>query len=246
MKWDSDKNGQFLEECSRQNISSYFDNLKYYCIFSGDVDKSVELFVNFFLNAASIMNRTFTFNKNYKTTDRMKNSSYFDKECLEQKLILRKSLRKYRKNRSDENKRAYSLCRKNYKSFLYSKRLAFNKQKITSILGNYKNSKLFWKEIKSITFFENKSNIIETNQFFEFFKSIFQKQTDLPPICLERNKKPYFRFDIDDESFLDLNSNITEKEVQDSISSMKNEKSPGSDGILNEMLKPTASDIIPF
>ena len=105
---------------------------------------------------------------------------------------------------------------------------------------------MFWKEIKSITFFENKSNIIETNQFFEFFKSIFQKQTDLPPICLERNKKPYFRFDLDDESFLDLNSSITEKEVQDSILSMKNEKSPGSDGILNEMLKPTASEITPF
>ena len=115
--------------------------------------------LNFFLNAASIMNKTFTFNTNHKTTNKIENSSYFDKECLEQKLNLRKSLRKYRKKRSDENKKAYSLCRKNYKSFIYSKRQAFNKQKVSSILVNFKNSKLFWKEIKSITFFENKGSL---------------------------------------------------------------------------------------
>ena len=81
MKWDNEKLGQFFEECSKQNISSYFDHLK--SIISSDVNKSVELFGNFFLNAASIMNKTFTFNTNHRTTNKIENSSYFDKECLE-------------------------------------------------------------------------------------------------------------------------------------------------------------------
>ena len=77
--------------------------------------------------------------------------TYFDKECYEQKLLLRKCLRKYKRNGNDENKNAYAQCRKNYKCFLRDKQQAFNKLKVQSLLKNFKNSKLFWQEINAIT-----------------------------------------------------------------------------------------------
>ena len=73
---------------------------------------------------------------------------------------------------------------------------------LTAILTNFKNSKLFWKDIKSITIKENNYYNIETKDFFHYFKSIFQKDATPPPICFESNQTPYYTFDNQNELFL--------------------------------------------
>ena len=155
-------------------------------------------------------------------------------------------MRKYKRKNTIENKVAYTECRKKYKSFVENKKKSFNNSKISSLLNNFNNSKLFWKEIQSITLHENTSNNIRTEQFFIYFKSVFQKEISLPPICLETNQTARFTFDDQNESFLALNADITKEEVESSFLSIKSNKSPGTDCILNEMLKSTSVDIIPF
>ena len=68
-------------------------------------------------------------------------------------------------------------------------------------MENFNNSKLFWKEIKAITLNKNNYNNISTEQFFPYFKSVFQKDFSPPPICLEPNQTAYFEFDDQNESF---------------------------------------------
>ena len=172
--------------------------------------------------------------------------TFFDKECYEQKLILRKCLRKYKRKNNNENKTEYTECRKKYKSFIENKKKIFNKSYVSYLLNNFNNSKLFWKEIKSITLHENNYNNIETEQFYIYFKSVFQKDFSPPPICLEPNQTAYITFDDQNETLLDLNADITLEEVESSLSSIKSSKSPGTDCILNEMLKSTSNDITPF
>ena len=82
--------------------------------------------------------------------------------------------------------------------------------------------------------------------YFIYFKSIFQKDISPPPICFESNQTAYFTFDNQNESFLALNSDISREEVENSLSMIKSNKSPGSDCILNEMLKSTYLEITPF
>ena len=74
------------------------------------------------------------------SNQRNNRSSFFDKECHEKKLALRKYLRKYKRNKTIENKNNYVNFRKEYKSFISDKRQAYNNSKIQSILNNLKNS----------------------------------------------------------------------------------------------------------
>ena len=113
-------------------------------------------------------------------------------------------------------------------------------------MTNFKNSKLFWKDIKSITVKENNYYNIDTKDFFNYFKSVFQKHSCPPSICFESNQTPYYTFDNQNESFFALNSDITREEVENSLSMIKSSKSPGTDRILNEMLKSTSLEITPF
>ena len=243
IKWDNEKLNQFMFQCSVNNFELYLQYLEN--DLENNVDACIKKFCQFFLNASFMMETTC---KKIKNLSHIKYNSntYFDKECYEQKLALRKCFRKYRRNKNNENKSAYTECRKKYKSFVRNKKNIFNNLKIQSILKNFKNSKLFWKDIQSISVNTNTYHNIETKDFFSYFKSIFQKDATPPPICSEPNQTPYYTFDDQNESFLALNSDITREDVEYSLSVIKSNKSPGTDFILNEMLKSTSLEITPF
>ena len=237
LKWDNDKLSQFMHKCCEYNIKSYVQNLNN--VLETDVNECITMLCEFYHSASSMMNKTMSEFNNY-------NHSFFDNECYQQKLVLRKYLRKYQRCKSDENKTAYSNCRKNYKSFIEKKRHNFNCLKKETLLKNFKNQKLFWKEIKSISVSKNRNNNIDIKDFFIFYKSIFQTASEPPPICTEENQETYFNFDNQDPHFITLNSDISLSEVEQSLKSIKLNKSPGPDNILNEMLQSTSSDITPF
>ena len=170
VKWDDDKLYQFMNELCVNNFKTFLENLE--CNIKNDVNECIGLLCNFYQKAAHMMT------KSIKNINNQKNnrSSFFDKECHQKKLALRKYLRKYKRNKTIENKNNYANFRKEYKSFISDKRQAYNNSKIQSILNNFKNSKLFWKEIRALQIKENKHNSIEINTFFiilnQFFKQI--------------------------------------------------------------------------
>ena len=243
LRWDEQKLSQFLNECSSCNLKLFLSNL--HPVLNNDVNKCVESLSEFYRKMSHMMYREI---KNTKPVQNKKfsSNSFFDKECYQEKMILRKFLRKYNRNKSIENKKAYSEYRRNYKLFLNKKKQQYNQKQITSILSNFKNSKQFWKEIKSLTNVKTTYNHIDTNIFFNHFKLIYQKHSNPPPICYEENVLPYIDISETNESHLILNSDITFEEVENSIKKIKSDKSPGSDGVLNEMIKHTSPDVIPF
>ena len=62
----------------------------------------------------------------------------------------------------------------------------------------------------------------------------FKPRNQFPPICGEPFAGEYIYRNITDDKI--LNSSIAEDEVRQSIKSLKNNKSPGPDDILNEMI----------
>ena len=243
VKWDDEKLDQFKKEMCSNNFRSYIDNLE--SNIETDINTCIRSLCDFYLDACHMMKKPFK-NLDSQKSKKYSKISYFDKECFQMKLCLRKYLRKYKKCKSDENKNNYAKFRKEYKQLLALKRQQFNKNKIQSILNKAKDSKLFWKEIKSITITENKYNSIDINSFYTYFKSVFQNNLDPPPICYENVIHPYSDLKFSKDSYFYLNNQITTKEVRETILNLKLNKSPGHDGILNEMLKHTSEDIIPF
>ena len=121
IKWDNDKLSQFMHKCYEYNINSYLQNLKN--VLERDVNECITMLCEFYHNASSMRNKTVSEFNTYKHCHK---HSFFDNECYKQKLVLRKYLRRYQRCKSDENKTAYSNCRKSYKSFIENKRHTFN------------------------------------------------------------------------------------------------------------------------
>ena len=90
MKWDNDKLPQFLNDCHLNKFDDFLNDLS--CILQNDVDMCIEMFCDFYLKSSSMMFRSFPTFKQIKNFDK---TSFFDSECYQHKLVLRKHLRKY-------------------------------------------------------------------------------------------------------------------------------------------------------
>ena len=152
-------------------------------------------------------------------------------------------MHRYQSHRSDARKAEYVLIRREYKQFLELKKNKFSEQKVKVLSESINNPSVFWKEIKSITTQKKKENSVPTQAWFEFFKDIFQTQSLPPSILSEYDDIVYITGGLDE---IDMNADFSEHEIINAISSMKGRKSPGCDGILNEMLKAGMDEVVPF
>ena len=87
------------------------------------------------------------------------------------------------------------------------------------------------------------SNDIPVNQWYTFFKRLFQQNTAPAPMCseditpLDVNVGP---------DRVHVNKDISKQEIRKAIDSVKTNKSAGYDSIQNEMLKSGIDIIVPF
>ena len=105
IKWDNEKLSQFMYECSVNDLKSHLQSLEN--DLENNVDKCIAMFCNFVLNASSMMKKH-NVNSNLFRHNKYNSNTYFDKECFEQKLTLRKCFRKYRRNKNNENNQSLS------------------------------------------------------------------------------------------------------------------------------------------
>ena len=171
-------------------------------------------------------------------------SSWYDHECYTYKKKAQRSLRRYRNWRSAVRKAEYIQNRKSYKKLLKEKKEAHLSHKISTLFKSLNNPTLFWKEVRSHNPNRRTTNSNDINEWYSYFVNIFQVQRLILFICGEPSDDEYIYRNITDNKI--LNSHISEDEFRKSIKSLKNNRSPGPNEILNEMISNGHNVLTPF
>ena len=171
--------------------------------------------------------------------------NWFENSCTKKKKEVRKFLNKYRRSKDEQSKQEYITVRRNYKHFLKHKRKQFCKSRTRSLVSNCKNnSVLFWSDIKNICAQQRVRINIDINTWYNYFKDVFQRVRDIPPICLEL--LPPVTCLNDHYNYLITHELISSEEILHSLKKIKPKKAVGSDLISNEMLNCSKDNILPY
>ena len=244
VKWD-----KITEENFRKNFNNFNfmeiekdleritepSNLKSDLVFSG-VNEVVNKLSTALYNSACPVNKRQLSNKKYNKKRKIK-KPYYDNECeikyrslksMSRKLCTEPWNKALRINVLVKKKELIKLIRKKHRQF---KQELLNK----IVDSSEKNPEEFWKTLKTL---KNKvekdpSSNIMPSEWFDYFKNLMNVTHDNN--FDNQSSSPCTAFQ-DSNSEL-LNCNINADEVVRAMKSLKNKKSCGSDGILNEMLK---------
>ncbi|RUM94596.1 MAG: hypothetical protein DSZ28_02380 [Thiothrix sp.] len=136
----------------------------------------------------------------------------------------------------------YVKRRNAYKQLIKNKQTEYRQNKTKAIVENLGDSKIFWKQIRSLMFKPQIQNNIEKNAWVQHFKRIYSNdasdnvlQMPIPSPLLDG-----------DADFEYLESEITPDEIRRSIKSLKTGKAPGPDTILNEMIICSADCVVHY
>lgn len=161
--------------------------------------------------------------KNVKRIE--KKNPWYNSECEERKMEMRKALNSFRKGGSEEQRVDYVEKRKSYKEIMDDERRKFY-EKFAEEINTSKDSKIFWKSINTMRGGRKANEIYVDAEDMarEFRRTLYE-----PEQITKRVKG-----DMKNE---ELDEDITEEEVKEAIGDLKNNKSPGPDRIAAEMYK---------
>ena len=236
--WENEKVPIYQEVIASTEIKNKIEHFK--SLTPLDVINSILSFCDVIKECAMNMNKTITI----KTGILKHKNKWFDQECKDRRTIVKASLRRYRSNRDDnERKTEYTNNRKEYKKLCKEKKSSHSAIKISTLYANI-NKPSFWDDLRSVFPKSINVNSIDTHQWYTFFKALFQITRPIPSICTEPpSLYPHINTDV---ATCILNKPITEEDVRHSIESLKKGKSPGPDNIVNEMLICAIDAATPF
>ena len=225
--WDNDKATVFIES---------FNALQHMLPVINDennilnIDHFVSKLTEIMLSASECMNKPIYENKKQFIAK----NKWFDTECSIKRKLVKNLLHKYTRCKSDVNKTNYVNNRNEYKSLLTRKKYLFSIFKIDSLKTCMNlNSNTFWKQIKTLLPTKQKVvNCINITDWFTFFSNMFNSNISEPKICTEQ--KVVYCFDQNELDTLCMP--ITQNECLSAMSSIKFNRAPGCDGVLNEMI----------
>ena len=164
-------------------------------------------------------------------------SVWYDKECLDKKKQTRKALILYKKSASEADRNAYCDQRKQYKKLLNDKKTDYKEAQLKLLLQNSSDSQTFWHQVRRHRRKLATPSTISKNEWRTHFEQLlnFQAISDSP--CVPNEPLVF-------DAFLD--AEISESDVTNAFKHLKNNKAPGPDGIINEVLKASEKEITPF
>ena len=175
-------------------------------------------------------------------TNRMRQKTpWFDKTCTEMRNKYHITRKAYNKHKTQFYKKLLKNTSKQYKSALRKAFKNYNVKKIDA-LRQLKNSdpKKFWKVLN-----HNDDNSIpepqvSLDEFHKFFKTLNEHghNDNESDIVFNQNE---VNGDLNEE----INTEITEQEIITAVKSLKNNKAPGTDDIINEQIKSTITIMLP-
>ena len=172
-----------------------------------------------------------------------RNKQWFDWECE----LLKKDrcicLNIFRRNKTQTSLSAYIKARNVYKNVCRQKKKHFLEKNKEILEESISSSKEFWKTLKKINFREVRQSNIECHEWFEYFKGLFSNKD----IVGESEVQGDVQFDSNCEMATDiLDIPITRDEITCAIQNLKNDKSPGMDGLISDILKYSVDAIVSY
>ena len=183
-------------------------------------------------NVANPLKHTFSNAPSDSCTDRHSQNTWYDNECRTKNKEFKAARNLFFDSKSDVDLQIMCNIRNTYRKLCRKKKSSYKIESANKILKLSKeNSKLFWKKIKN-----KKNTKIPNLDFDNHFKQLFStfppdlSDTTKTTLEVHRILKP-----VTHDNFLD--SAITLDELNLALRNLKNDKSPGSDKIINEFLK---------
>ena len=193
----------------------------------------------------SCAQETFGF-KNPKQTDIYSNfKPWFNRNCINARNLYHKTRKMYNKYKNDYYKNLLKTVSKNYKRTLNTQSKLFKQNRVAKLRNlKTKNPKEYWKLINS----ERKHDETQASldDLFHFYKD-----ANAPNPNENDTNDSTVENDIDEEELQnfaneEINQPITYDELSKTVNSLKNNKSPGFDNIMNEHMKSTLSLMNPI
>ena len=246
--WDAEKNVLY------NNALNEFDNLTQLHMLTIDaesvsncseVDDNINNFYNYMTNIVDPL-----FKKNIKRNNSRLNTNkneWFDNECDDKRKIFHRNLRYYSKEKSDENRHNMTEARSNYKTCIRQKRALHNKNKTKQLEDfRFNNAREYWKMLKYASCGGNTTNI-SNNDFYTYFKAVnnpdshfFQADEDV----VNFNNR-YINNELQ-IMFSELNIEISQYEINKACKELRNNRSGGSDCLINEFFKYGSETLIHY
>jgi hypothetical protein len=214
LKWDSSKSQQYQSAIMRALSSS-------------ETELSLREALKLIKDTAKLlgMEKTFTVRNNAQCPAVSRNP-WFNKDCRAMKKTLRRAAKDLKKHQNDidtlyeykESRKKYlcliNECKKNYENEIKMK------------LSNIKNNTVFWKTIKEIKQPREIKDVISISTWQNYLNSTQNPQ-------MSQIHSPHRTVIVDEY----LDKPIEDGEIYLVLQKLKNNKSPGCDGITNEFLK---------
>lgn len=256
-KWDKSSGEVFRKILSASESLKTINDIKYKLMIGNEHTHDIDIAVNKltdFLNVSA--SKSLKLKKYTNKSNKNKRSNkWYDKECINLKKRLDNLAILFGKNPKDPYiSGQYYACRKKYKTIIKQKRRNAEIKDINQLMKLVDNSSQFWKKDKKLRNGNKKSvNLISPTDWYNYFSKLANTDERVNKECY--NKQHYIILeklkDIlqNTEQMIateELDKPLTQKEIEEGIDKLKNNKASGNDSISNEMLKSAKKIISPL
>ena len=245
--WENDSSQKFHNALRSPNIQMLILEYLHDNSPTNDINISLEKVENIFMATAK-RSLKIKIIKKRKRVKPSSNKKWFDAECHFKRHELRKSANQKHNDPSNNGLREeYHTVLKQYKKLLNDKRSEYYNAKISELEDSVVNSdkKQFWKCLKSMDDTLKLKNIPDVSE--ENWLSHFQSLHSNDPLNAYQQNIVTELPDQENSNMqsLPLDYLITEIEIHSAVQKLKNNKSPFSDRIQNEMIKTSLNEMMP-
>ena len=240
IKWDATKRENFIENFDVMEAAAIETKLNE-LLHNSDITKSnineTVVSIGKLFNTCS--KETFGEVANTNSYHYNKIKPWFNGECFQTRNLYHKCRRMYNKYKSNYYKNILKIVSKKYKTTLSKTQQMYKDKKINEIRKlKSTNPKKYWKTINT----QNKKDEVQAplEELYRYFKTSNEQATNIEET--ENDDFDLVNNEINDE----INQPITENEILHAVRSLKTNKAPGLDGIVNEQIKSTISYMSPI
>ena len=250
--WVNNNNQTFIDSLNLENIENLIDKIDAIDVVNVNKDtinNLVEECNNIIINAASesgMLKEKKVYKDCTKNNKNCKSKKpWFNQECYEKRKDYHKAKCYNWRVKTADSRNNLNRCSKVYKKVINKQYNEYRKTFIHKLRNlNHNDPKSYWSLINRSTCCNTKQNVIDKVSL-ECFHDHFKKLSNV-----QDGQEGDFTDDIDKNVVTnlntELNAHITEDEIIKAIKSLKNNKSCGTDLILNEFLKHSCNKMLPI
>ncbi len=252
MKWNKEYHDCFTTYLQNDKTLCEWNNFDRF-VETGETDCAIKCFECIYKDAASMMVVKDRESRNCKTK---RNVPWWNNNLERLKRERNAELRKYRKSREEDCLSEYLSKKKLFNNEFKECENAYRKSMYKKLVESKGNSKDFWQMVNKSEVRDVKTPDITDEEWHSYYNELLNQNIaidqDFMNECEENvnshnDECRYCNNDDDtqNDSLMQLNSNISEAEVHDVILDMKKGKAPGVDGLVVELFQNSMNIVVP-